>query len=128
MNPVKVTCAIIIIEGKVLAVQRSATMRLPLKWEFPGGKIEELESAEDCIKREISEELGIEIGIEQKLTPSIFEYPTVTVELIPFVASICEGEITLKEHAQYLLLDKGQLSELDWAEADLPILKEFLSL
>jgi 8-oxo-dGTP diphosphatase len=68
MNAIKVTCAIILIGEKVLAVQRSETMSLPLKWEFPGGKIEPNESEKDCIKREIKEELDIEIGIIKRLT------------------------------------------------------------
>ena len=55
----QVTCAIISFDEKVLAVQRSKTMKLPLKWEFPDGKTEEWETEVDCIKREIFEELNI---------------------------------------------------------------------
>ncbi|WP_452230917.1 NUDIX domain-containing protein [Lacinutrix sp. MEBiC02404] len=55
MKIIPVTCAIIQFEDKTLAVQRSATMKLPLKWEFAGGKIEEGETEIECIEREISE-------------------------------------------------------------------------
>jgi 8-oxo-dGTP diphosphatase len=128
MSVLKVTCAIIYFGDKILVVQRSESMALPLKWEFPGGKIEENESEEDCIKREIKEELNIEIDLVKRLTPSYFNYPNISIELIPFKANYLQGEIILNEHKQYLLIKKNELSDLDLAEADLPILKELLSL
>lgn len=63
MNPIQVTCAIIQSDGKILAVQRSEAMSLPLKWEFPGGKIDLGETAEKCLLREIKEELNIDIAL-----------------------------------------------------------------
>jgi 8-oxo-dGTP diphosphatase len=62
---IRVTCAIIEFAGKVLVVQRSKKMNLPLKWEFPGGKIEEGELEEECIVREIKEELNLDIEISK---------------------------------------------------------------
>lgn len=126
MKNIDVTCAIILLNDKTLVVQRSSSMKLPLKWEFPGGKLEPGESEEDCIKREIREELNIEIEIISKLTPSIYEYPTISIRLIPFLANYCSGVITLNEHKEYRLLSKEELSNLDWADADLPILNEYL--
>ncbi|OAQ38860.1 DNA mismatch repair protein MutT [Pedobacter psychrophilus] len=125
---IKVTCAIINFKGKILVVQRSEMMSMPLKWEFPGGKVEANESEIDCIKREIKEELDIEISISKRLTPSNYNYPNMSIELIPFLANHKEGEIFLKEHKQYLILAKHELSNLDWADADLPILKEIINL
>jgi 8-oxo-dGTP diphosphatase len=125
---VKVTCAIITHNRKILAVQRSATMSLPNKWEFPGGKIESDETEEECIIREIKEELSIDITLKKRLTPVIFQYTSVTVLLIPFIAYFTRGEIVLAEHEKYLWVKKNDLSGLDWADADIPILKEFLSL
>jgi 8-oxo-dGTP diphosphatase len=128
MSVIRVTCAIINIEDKTLVVQRSENMNLPLKWEFPGGKIEPFESEEDCIKREIREELNIEIDIISKLSPSNFNYPKTSIQLIPFLANYKKGKITLKEHKQYLLLDKAQLANLDWADADVSIVDEYMNL
>ncbi len=125
---INVTCAIIIKDGKILVTQRSELMKLPLKWEFPGGKLNQDESEIDCIKREIKEELSIEIEISKKLNNSIFDYGSFAITLIPFVANHVSGQIKLTEHKQYKMLDKSELIDLDWAEADIPILKEFLSL
>ena len=87
MNPTRVTCAIIFLQNKILAVQRGKRMSMPMKWEFPGGKIEQGEAEIDCIKREIREELNIEIEVLERLTPSVFDYPTFTIELIPYTAN-----------------------------------------
>jgi 8-oxo-dGTP diphosphatase len=127
-NIVNVTCAIILIENKILVAQRSGKMKLPLKWEFPGGKLEENESEIDCIKREIKEEINIEIEVLRKLSNSIYDYGNFKINLIPFIAKYIHGEIRLAEHKDYKLLEKVELLSLDWAEADLPIVEEFLKL
>mgnify|MGYP006179008173 FL=1 len=127
-NPIRVTCAIIFHNNKTLVVQRSEKMKFPLKWEFPGGKIELGETEEDCILREIKEELDLEINLVSRLTPSKFQYPNLSIELIPFIAQLISGDINLAEHKKYLWLKKEELIDLDWAEADLPILKEYLTL
>lgn len=128
MNTLKVTCAVITLQNKIIAVQRSNRMSQPMKWEFPGGKIESGETEIDCINREIREELNIVIEVLDRLTPSVYSYPTFTIELIPYTAHYVSGELKLKEHHQYLLLDKDELDELDWAEADLPIVNEIMKL
>jgi len=125
---INVTCAIILIDDKVLVTQRSEKMKLPLKWEFPGGKLEENESEIECIKREIKEELNIEIDVVIKLSSSVFDYGSFKINLIPFIANHISGEIILSEHNDYKLLDKSELLNLDWAEADIPIVEEFLKL
>jgi len=103
-------------------------MNLPLKWEFPGGKIEFGESEEECIIREIKEELNLDIEVSKKLNSTAFDYPNISIELIPFVAEQVGGQISLIEHANFKYLAKDELMNLDWAEADIPIVKEYLSL
>jgi len=127
-NKIPVICAIIERNDKVLVVQRSPTMKLPLKWEFPGGKLEKNESEEACLKREIREELNIEILPQKRLTPSVFSYPDVFIELIPYIAKQTGGELKLSEHARFEYLNKSDLLHLDWAQADVPIVKEYLAL
>ena len=125
-NIVNVTCAIILIGNKILVAQRSDKMKLPLKWEFPGGKLEENESEIDCIKREIKEEINIDIEVVKKLSSSIYDYGAFKINLIPFIAKYIHGEIILAEHKDYKLLEKVELLSLDWSEADFPIVEEFL--
>jgi len=125
---INVTCAIIKINDKILVTQRSEKMKLPLKWEFPGGKLEFYEDEIACIKREISEEINIDIDVVGKLSNSIFDYGTFKINLIPFLANYISGEIKLTEHKAYKLLNKTELSNLDWAAADIPIVEELLKL
>lgn len=125
---INVICAIIHLDNRVLVAQRSEKMKLPLKWEFPGGKLENRENEVDCIKREIKEELNIEIEVLKKLTNSIYDYGNFKINLIPFIAKYISGEILLSEHKDYRLLEKSELLNLDWAEADIPIVEEFLKL
>ena len=125
---IQVSCAIIVNSiGKVLVTQRSINMPLPLKWEFPGGKIEAGETAEECLIREIREELNIEIQITGSLPPNDHQYPDKLIRLIPFICRQKGGEIILKEHASYKWLDAKDLLDLDWAEADVPIVKQHLN-
>lgn len=124
MNPIQVTCLVLFHEGKILATQRSYFMDLPGSWEFPGGKVEPGESPENCLIREIQEELSIAIQICGGLTTVIYSYPTKVIQLIPFFATWKGGEFNLTEHAQSLWLAKDDLLSLNWAPADLPIVKE----
>jgi 8-oxo-dGTP diphosphatase len=127
MKHIHVTCAIIERDGLVLAARRSASMSLPLKWEFPGGKINTGESPEECLRRELVEELGIRVGVASGLSPSTYHYPTFTVTLYPFICSIEAGEIVLHEHAAIAWLPPAKLPTLDWAEADLPVIEAYLA-
>ena len=120
-----VACAIVERNRLVLAAQRSAVMSMPLKWEFPGGKIKPDESPEQCLCRELAEELDIRIAIKHPLAPKTHKYRAVTVTLYPFICSIAGGEIRLNEHAAITWLPSGALFALDWAEADLPVLAAY---
>ncbi|MEW6054929.1 MAG: (deoxy)nucleoside triphosphate pyrophosphohydrolase [Nitrospirota bacterium] len=123
---IQVTCAIIERNGLVLAAQRSAVMTLPLKWEFPGGKIRGGETPEECLRWEIREELGLEIAVFQQLPFSIHDYSKLTVTLHPFICSIIAGEVTLHEHADATWRRAKELVNLDWAAADVPVLDAYL--
>lgn len=127
MRHLHVACAIIEQEGKVLAAQRSMAMTLPLKWEFPGGKIEKGESPEECLIRELHEELGVSVSICAALSPATHFYPDVTVTLYPFTCRLAGGTITLHEHQALTWLEPQRLAELDWAAADLPVIGEYMA-
>ena len=122
MKIIPVTCALIIHQEKVLTTQRSLKMSHPGKWEFPGGKVEEGESPEECLKREIAEEISIQIDIREALPSFDYAYvPEKTIHLLPFIANWKEGEIRLSEHAEGKWLGKDLLFSLDWAEADIQV-------
>ncbi|MDN3550750.1 (deoxy)nucleoside triphosphate pyrophosphohydrolase [Mucilaginibacter aquaedulcis] len=125
---IQVTCAIIIdSQERVLVTQRSKSMSLPLKWEFPGGKVEPDETPEACLIREIKEELDIEIQIKKALLNNIHIYPNITIQLIPFTCKHISGDILLKEHAEFKWLHGNELLALDWADADVPIVNYYLT-
>ncbi len=125
MKLISVSCAIIEQNDLVFVAQRGKDMSLPLKWEFPGGKIKNNESPADCLHREIQEELGVDIIINQALPESKYSYPEITVTLHPFTCSILRGNIKLYEHADMLWLPPDELTTLDWAAADLPIVANY---
>lgn len=122
-----VACAIIERDGLVLAAQRSATMSLPLLWEFPGGKLEPGETPEQALIREVQEELGISVTIKQALATTSHSYPNFTVTLHPFTCRWSGGTLTLHEHNAMLWLRPEQMPALDWAAADRPIICDYLS-
>lgn len=101
-------------------------MPLPLKWEFPGGKIEAGETAEQALHREIAEELDVSIEILSQLQESFYSYPDKEIRLIPFLCRIFKGEICLKEHSAFAWHQATELLKLDLAEADIPIVWEIM--
>jgi len=129
-NPphIHVACAIIEREGLTLAARRSEKMSLPLKWEFPGGKIDAGESSEACLVRELQEEMGICISVELPLRSTTHSYASFRVTLYPFICRIISGEITLHEHAEIAWLFPAELPSLDWAAADLPVIADYLAI
>lgn len=120
----QVTCAIIQKEDKILICQRSEKMKLPLKWEFPGGKIEEGESKKECLKREIKEELNVDIDVLKELKTVKHHYSDFSICLYPFLCQIESGILKASEHAQIKWVTKDELRPYDWAEADIPIVAE----
>jgi 8-oxo-dGTP diphosphatase len=125
--PLLVTCGIIERERRVLCTRRSATMSLPLKWEFPGGKIHEGESPEECLRRELLEELGVEAEVGRPLMPVTHAYPELSVTLYPFLCRIPPGAcVALHEHDRAVWLDPDELPSLDWAEADVAVVNAYI--
>jgi len=125
---IHVACAIIQQDGLILATQRSATMSLALKWEFPGGKLEAGESPQVCLLRELNEELGVSVTIGQELPPHTHSYPSFAVTLYPFLCHQLRGSIILHEHNDARWLTPSDLQQLDWAEADLPLIQTLVQM
>ena len=123
---IHVACGLIEKNQQLLICQRSADMKLPLKWEFPGGKLEEGETLQECLLREVLEEINLSVEIHEELTKVEYHYPDFSLTLYPFVCSIKEGELKVNEHKQVLWVDRTDLFRFDWANADLPIIEEYI--
>jgi 8-oxo-dGTP diphosphatase len=117
-KPMVVTAAIIEKKGKILIAKRKKGWRFAGKWEFPGGKIEPNETPEECLRRELREELGIEAKIGEFFCSSTYAYSHATVELLVYHASHISGEFELHDHEEIRWVSRQQLLQYDFPEAD----------
>jgi len=126
---IDVTCAVIRNEdNEVLIVQRGEFTDHPLKWEFPGGKINKGESEEDCIFREIKEELSIDIVICGRLPEVIHDYGLKKIRLIPFICDTLDEFPFLSEHIDFRWVRADNLSLIDFSEADISVAESYLGI
>jgi 8-oxo-dGTP diphosphatase len=128
MKHLEVVAAIIIDDDKVLCVQRSRGKYeyISLKYEFPGGKIESDETKEQALERELLEELEMKIEIEREFLTVNHQYPDFSVTMHSFICSVSNSTFNLKEHIDFKWVNPENLSNLDWAEADLPIVSKLM--
>ncbi|MGM0875671.1 MAG: (deoxy)nucleoside triphosphate pyrophosphohydrolase [Bacillota bacterium] len=119
--------AVIVENGKILCAQRGPAKALPLKWEFPGGKVEEGESPQQALRREINEEMHCKIEIGDQIEHTVYEYDFGIVHLTTFYCKLIEGEPVLTEHLSIKWLSPDELRSLDWAPADIPATKKLSS-
>lgn len=117
MKTIKVVAAIIQKDGKTFATQRGYG-EFQGGWEFPGGKIEEGETPEQALVREIKEELDTEIEVGELLERVEYDYPSFHLSMDCFLCTIKSGELVLKEHEDAKWLEKEQLDSVEWLPAD----------
>jgi 8-oxo-dGTP diphosphatase len=123
-----VTCAIIRNEdNEILIVQRGENTDHPFKWEFPGGKINAGESEEECIIREIKEELSIDIVICSRMENVDYDYGIKQISLIPFVCDTLDDLPVLSEHLDFKWLASSGLMEVNFSEADVIVAHNYLT-
>ena len=128
MKTVKVVAAIIKDGDKIYATQRGYG-EFKDGWEFPGGKIEEGETNKEALIREIKEELGIDIVVDEFIMTIEYDYPTFHLSMDCFFSHIENGSPVLYEHEAAKWLFKDQLDQIDWLPADLvliDVLKEII--
>lgn len=116
---IKVTAAILVKDHKIIIAKRGPNDRLAKKWEFPGGKVENNETPEQCLKREIKEEFDIDVSVGKYLGSSIYHYDHISIELLAYRAYWENGQIHLKDHDDFKWVSLEQLAEFDFAPADL---------
>ena len=121
MKQIEVVAAIIHRDGAYFATQLGYG-EFEGMWEFPGGKIEPGESREDALKREIQEELGVDIYIKELLCTTEYDYPTFHLTMHCYLCSVASGEIELREHKSAQWLTAETLDTVEWLPADKEII------
>lgn len=129
MKKVIVVAAIIIKDNKILCVQRDKHKfdYISYKYEFPGGKIEENETKETALKREIKEELEADILIEKELLTVNHIYPDFEIIMYNFICKMISETFILREHINFKWLSINNLNTVDWAAADIPVVNELMN-
>ncbi len=124
----QVVAALIVKDGKLLVCQRTRHQTMPLKWEFPGGKIEEGEQPRDAMRRELEEELGIQAVVGDELARIRHEYPNrALVELRFFLVREYAGELENRIFKDIQWADVKDLPGYDFLEADLTLVADLAS-
>ena len=124
---IEVVAAIILDKEKVFATQRGYG-EFKDGWEFPGGKIEQGEAPRQALKREIKEELDIEIEVGELLETVEYDYPKFHLTMHCFLCSIKSGELVLKEHEAAKWLTGEALDSVDWLPADEGLIEQIKNL
>ena len=122
MKVVKVVAAIIAEKGRIFATQRGYG-EFKDGWEFPGGKIEEGETPQQALVREIKEELDTEVEVGDLLGTVEYDYPTFHLSMQCFLCRIKAGSLNLKEHEAARWLAEDELDSVDWLPADIEVLE-----
>lgn len=110
--------------NEIFCALRSPDMTLPNYWEFPGGKIEDGESPEEALAREIKEEFNCSIQVGEKVEDTTYEYEKVIVRLETYMAKLVEGEPQAQEHAETKWVTREEMRKLNFAPADIPAVEK----
>ena len=120
MKTIRVVAAVIRKGDKIFATQRGYG-DLKGGWEFPGGKIEDGETPQEALKREIEEELDTEILVGELIDTIEYDYPTFHLSMDCFWCEIVEGKLVLKEHEAARWLDRKTIDDVEWLPADVTL-------
>ena len=120
MKTIRVAAAVIRKDNKIFATQRGYG-ELKGGWEFPGGKIEDGETPQEALKREIEEELDTEILVGELIDTIEYDYPKFHLSMDCFWCEIVEGKLVLKEHEAARWLDRKTMDDVEWLPADVTL-------
>ena len=121
MKVINVVAAIIVRNNKIFATQRGYG-DFKGGWEFPGGKIEENETPEDALKREILEELNVKIKVGEHFHTVEYDYPKFHLSMRCYICGLIDENIELKEHSAAKWLAINELNTIDWLPADVIVI------
>lgn len=121
-----VTAAAMIKNGKVLIAQRQPGSHMEYRWEFPGGKLEPGEEPEDCIVREIKEELDIDIEVLDIYKVVKFNYEEKDILLLCYLCKVLKGHGKTLECNDFRWVKREELTGFDFVPADLPIVEKLM--
>lgn len=124
MKQIEVSAALIFRDGKILITQRPANSHLGGLWEFPGGKREANETFEECLAREIREELGIEISVEELFDEIVHDYAEKIVRLKFFICELVSGEPQALGCVAFKWIARGELKQFEFPAADVRLLEK----
>lgn len=122
-RPIAVVGAVLERDGRILAARRGPGMTQPGAWEFPGGKLEPAETPQGALRREIAEELGCDIEVNEHITTCRHENAGNIVILDTYWCTLVAGEPRASEHAEIRWFTPEQLAGLPWSPADLPTVR-----
>ena len=120
---IRVTAAVIHEDGRIFATQRGYGDYKDW-WEFPGGKIEPGESPEECVVREIREELSATVAVERKICTVEWDYPKFHLSMDCFLCRVEEGELKLLEHEAARWLSRDETDSVHWLPSDVEVLEK----
>ena len=125
---IEVSAAIIFAQNKILCLQRGKSKYnyVSYKYEFPGGKLNKGEDPVKALKREIKEELIIEIEVKEKFKTIFHEYPDFSIKMHCYICHINNFNGKLTEHIDYKLMPIENLDELDWIDADIALVEDLM--
>ena len=128
MKHIEVVAGVIEHEGKILCMERDQGKYdyVSFKWEFPGGKIEQGETKEEALKRELREEMEMDVDILGHFVDVYHEYPDFSMNMYCFKCKAHNKEFKMNVHHDFVWLDKSELHKLDWADADKPIVEKII--
>lgn len=123
MKNIEVVAAILRKDDRIFATEKGYG-EFKGYWEFPGGKVEPGESLEEALRREIREELQVEIHMEEKFTELDYDYPHFHLTMHCYFCSVVSGEIKLVEATEGKWLRKEELDSVRWLPADISLIEE----
>lgn len=125
---IQVTAAIIQKENRCLIAQRRSDGKLPLKWEFPGGKVESGETFEECLARELHEEFGVRATVKNFICRNQHKYEHMMVEVNFYEVELPAQELQLNDHADIAWVHWDEMALYDLVEADKEVVARLRSL